>query len=142
MTDPAWEHSGRTPWKSLRGGDIAPYEFADYEALYVDVDGTLVFWPGGKPGRVPRKGEPHHGELPARNVALIAALQAWWRRERQLVVWTAGGQRHAKWAVDYCGIASITTAALAKPSIIVDDGFKWMQRRTGYCRVPKDRGER
>ena len=67
-----------------------------YESVYCDVDGTLTCWPGKYPGRVPRPGEPHHGEPPTINTELVDALRAWQEPGRYLAIWSRGGADRAR----------------------------------------------
>lgn len=90
-----------------------------YDVLYVDVDGTLLRWPGLKPGRVPRPGEPGHGARPTVNAELVAALKEWHRAGRTLVVWSHGGAEHARMAANLCGLSP--AACLPKPRAAIDD---------------------
>jgi hypothetical protein len=123
------------------------YNFANFNRIYVDVDGCLLFWPG-KRGRVPRPGEPGHGQPPEINKALADALREWKKQParqyvvwgvkqkqvsdtaKTLVVWTAGGAQHAKDAANLCDIADIVDAFLPKPDCFVDDSCRWIETRT------------
>ncbi len=89
--------------------------------IYVDVDGTLVFWPGNRPGRYPRKGESGYGEDPAINAKLVERLNA---SDADIVIWSRSGKAHAEWAAKYCNINAI--ACLSKPNLMVDDSMKWI----------------
>ncbi len=91
------------------------------QTVYVDVDGTLVFWPGNRPGRYPRKGESGHGEDPAINTKLVERLKA---SDADIVIWSRGGKTHAEWAAKFCDIDAV--ACLSKPDLMVDDGRRWM----------------
>lgn len=87
--------------------------------VYVDVDGTLLLWPG-KAGRVPRPGEAGHGELPTLNQPLIDALKRWHRDGKVLVLWSRGGTEHCRFAAKLCGLDP--DACLPKPKLAIDDG--------------------
>lgn len=86
--------------------------------IYVDVDGTLLFWPG-KPGRQPGPGEAGFGELPKINKPLADCLRSWHKKGRTLVVWSRGGPEHCKLAAKLCGLNP--DACLYKPEICIDD---------------------
>ena len=102
--------------------------------IYVDVDGTLLIWPGPKPGQ----SQAHRGVIPPVNEKLITALYAWKLRrasgglknETMLVVWSRGSMSHIKWAVTLCDIWDIVDLVTRKPDMVVDDGFNWWDRRT------------
>jgi len=98
-------------------------------SLFVDVDGTLLLWPG-KPGRVPRHGEPHYGEPPTINSPLVDALYAWKAVSpgRFLAVWTRGGAEHARMAVALCAINAIVDVCILKPDAFVDDAPTLVKR--------------
>ena len=87
--------------------------------VYVDVDGTLLIWPGPRPGRVPRKGELEFGLPPAVNTKLVKRLRD---SGAQIIIWSRGGEAHAEYAARFCGLDDIVTACLTKPDLIVDDG--------------------
>lgn len=90
-----------------------------FGAIYVDVDGTLLIWPG-EAGRVPRPGEPHHGGPPAINVPLVEQLKAWHRAGRALVFWSRNGTKHCQMAARLTGLKPL--ACLPKPNAAIDDG--------------------
>lgn len=94
-----------------------------YESVYVDVDGTLLLWPGRSPGAVPRPAEAGHGEPPAVNEPLVDVVKKWHRDGRTPVVWSQGGAKHARMAADLCGLAP--GACLRKPAAVVDDHLTW-----------------
>lgn len=102
------------------------------EALFVDVDGTLVFWEG-KPGRMVR-GVPqeHLHQFCTINQKLIEALKHWKDSSKFLAVWSMGGKEHADWAVLLTGLESIVDATLPKPCAIVDDGTRRWNRHLKF----------
>ena len=89
-----------------------------HRPAYVDVDGTLVIWPGPKAGRVPRRNHPHCGELPAINHELVNKLI---KQDERIIVWSRGGAKHAKDAAEFCGIMHLVIACLEKPRTVIDD---------------------
>jgi len=92
------------------------------ESLFVDVDGTLVFWEG-KPGRVfrgvPREDLHKHCRV---NEELVEALKRWSNEDNFLVVWTTGGKAHADWAVKLTGLEGFVNMVCGKPHALIDDG--------------------
>lgn len=107
-------------------------------AIYVDVDGTLLIWPG-KPGRVPRKGEAGHGFPPRINYRLVNALQNWHRCGKVLVLWSRGGVGHCEYAARLCGLAP--DACLPKPRIAIDDSPKTItagEKKRGFVVIGPD----
>lgn len=86
--------------------------------IYVDVDGTLLIWPG-KAGRPPREGEAGFGEIPKVNAPLVEALRRWHRDGKVLVFWSRGGTKHCEFAAQLCGLKP--NACLPKPRIAIDD---------------------
>ncbi len=98
-------------WKEMPEKDI--------ETIYLDVDGTLIQWPG-----CVGDGEPWA------NRTLIARLRAWLDEgDRRLFVWSYGGVAHARKAVEFCGIADIVSGCMGKPTVIIDDDLTWFDRR-------------
>ena len=91
-----------------------------YRVVFVDVDGTLLLWPGERPGRVPRPGEPGHGQPPAINRGLVDALKAWHGDGRVLVIWSRGGIDHCRMAAQLCCLKP--DACVPKPDAAIDDG--------------------
>lgn len=99
--------------------------------VYVDVDGTLLLWPGN-PGAPTQqqvenamkayRSEPFFDELmPAVNVELVDRLKDWQQRSGGcIVIWSMGGKAHAEMARAFCGLLMAT--CLAKPDIAIDDG--------------------
>lgn len=104
---------------------MAGRDLSKFKSIYVDVDGTLLLWPGGRPGRVPRRTEPGFGESPAINSALVASLIEWKISEvaegRTLVVWSHGGRGHAELAGRLTGLTPYVDAFLPKPRLWIDD---------------------
>ena len=94
------------------------------DVVYVDVDGTLLLWPGTTPGF-------RNEYEPIVNVALVKALQAWHRVDptRTLVVWSANGASHAVYATMKANISNIVTVHLTKPQVFVDDSMQWYEDR-------------
>ena len=94
---------------------------ASTNTICVDVDGTLILWPG-KAGRVPRDGQGRMVyDIYTVNHALVKALKRW--RERtsgQIVIWTWGGKEHAERAAKWCGIDH--AVCIGKPDYVIDDG--------------------
>lgn len=95
----------------------------DVDSLAVDVDGTLLLWPGDKPGHVPRPGEPGFGLSPVVNVGLVRAIKEWKQKDprRYLMVWTRGGVDHARDAVVRCDLIREADVCCLKPRSFVDD---------------------
>ncbi len=104
---------------------MALRDFSNHKTIYVDVDGTLLLWPGGRPGRVPRKGESGFGAPPAINEKLVNALKLWKLAEvdqgRTLVIWSHGGRVHAELAGRLTGLSQYVDAFLPKPRLWIDD---------------------
>ena len=105
------------------------------QCVYVDVDGTLLIWPGPKPGSAQK------GVTPPVNEKLIDGLY-FWKLSRiaarlepgWLVVWSRGSQAHIDWAVDLCDIRSIVDVAIRKPDMAIDDALdmRWFTKRTHW----------
>lgn len=96
--------------------------------LYVDVDGTLLLWPGDDPGSVPRPGEPGHGQAPTINTAVVMLINARHSAGWQIIVWSNGGARHAELAAKHAGVFNLCHACLAKPRAMVDNAWSWWDR--------------
>ena len=101
--------------------------------LFVDVDGTLLFWPGDKPGDVPAPGEPAYGREPKLNAELVDALMTWRgdNPRSKLFVWSANGADHARWAARFCGLHDRVDGYLDKPQKgdgVIDDKPEWHKR--------------
>ena len=101
---------------------------ADHNSVFVDVDGCLLIWPGKKRGRIPRKGEPGYGESPTPNLQVIEMIKKHKAKGRYIVVWSRGGARHARMAVEHCGLGDVVDLCLAKPRTVIDDSFGWWER--------------
>ncbi len=96
------------------------------ESLFVDVDGTLLFW-DEKPGRVTRGVPLEQLHLHCIvNVTLVERLKRWKKPGNLLVVWSMGGKDHAQWAVKLVGLQGAVDVCLPKPCGLVDDaGDRW-----------------
>ena len=103
--------------------------------VYVDVDGTLLIWPGPKPGSAQKD------VTPPVNEKLIEALRRWKNYRRVaglepgfLVVWSRGSQAHIDWAIALCRIDDIVDAAVRKPDMAIDDALdmRWFTKRTHW----------
>lgn len=109
------------------------------DAVYVDVDGTLLFWPTSLGGPTPQElrnardkcaGLPHTpGMLPRVNTRLVGELHRWYVTRVSkggspvIVIWSMGGRQHALMAVTFCDFpAAMHIRCLPKPDCIVDDG--------------------
>jgi len=105
--------------------DVTPKSNTDSGMLFVDVDGTLLMWPG-KAGRVPRKGEEHYGEVPNINRAMLETIYEAMTAGRQVVIWSTGGTDHAKMAATLCGLVigplDEEVTCIGKPNVCYDDG--------------------
>jgi hypothetical protein len=110
-------------------------ELGHYRNLYVDVDGTLVFWPDPTPGLY-QAGKPY-----TINQELVDKLKLWRLRMPNgvLVVWSGTGKQHAEWAVKTCGIDDIVDVALAKPSAMIDDTLAWLLNESRAALKPSGR---
>ncbi len=76
--------------------------------IYIDIDGTLTDHPGH------RDGSP----LKER----IERVKKFLADGNDVIIWTAGGSNPRNYAIEFCREHGIEpTAALAKPSICVDD---------------------
>lgn len=102
--------------------------------LFVDVDGTLLMWPGGKPGRVPRAGEPGHGQTPDINRAMLEIIVQELDRGNEVVIWSTGGTDHAKMAAKLCELPA-SVICIGKPGVCYDDGNPF--KRADVRRQPK-----
>lgn len=88
-------------------------------AIYVDVDGTIVFWPDPSPGRAMMPGDPRIGG-PRINQPMVDALKRFYVPGKTcLVIWSRGGAVHAKKMAEFCGLSA--DAYLPKPRLVVDD---------------------
>ena len=111
------------------------YDFAGRTPIFCDVDGTLLFWPCEDPGRIPREGEPGYGQPPTVNVELVAALRRAVADGAALVIWSHNGAEHARSAAQRCGIDHLADAILAKPRVMIDDEFRWIENQKKTLRV-------
>lgn len=88
--------------------------------IYVDVDGTIVYWPEPSPGEAPMPGHPRFGEWPEINWPMVDALKKFYQPGKTcLVIWSRAGAAHAKKMAEYCGLSA--DAYLPKPRLAVDD---------------------
>lgn len=92
------------------------------KTIFIDVDGTLVFWPGKDPG------VKTSTTTPEINTKLIEKIIEWKKQGNDIIVWSAAGKVHAKWVVGYVGIEKYVDYISAKPNIYVDDNFRWCDR--------------
>lgn len=90
----------------------------DMETAFVDVDGTLLLWPSGAVGE----------GTPAPNTALVRRLRAWKAKDRRIYLWSRGGESHARQAAAFCDASDLFDAFLNKPSVMIDDAHRWMER--------------
>lgn len=97
------------------------------KSIFIDVDGTLLFWPG-KPGRVPRRGEAGYGKDPEVNRALCDKIIDWHRQGCHITVWSTGGEDHAKWAVNFSNMSLYVNHICSKPQLVIDDNKNWSKR--------------
>jgi len=98
----------------------------DTRTIFVDVDGTLLFWPGKNPGGPPRNGEEGYGKEPEVNVGLVEHIREKIKEGVTVVVWITGGPEHAKMAVRLCGLINERVngkiLCCGKPGTCFDDG--------------------
>lgn len=95
-------------------------KYDETPTIYVDVDGTMVFWPGADPGEAPIPWTPELNNWPAINIPLVDALKAWrGKGGRCLVIWSRAGARHARQMAQFCGLSA--DAYLPKPRMAIDD---------------------
>lgn len=124
------------------------------DAVYVDVDGTLLLWPTkvGSPtpeetaaarrmisGDAYEHGKPREGDehlCPTINVALVARLKAWYAEREAagasplIVIWTMGGRQHAELAMMLCDFdMGYCVDCLPKPDVMVDDAGALLMRK-------------
>jgi len=86
-----------------------PYK--DAPTLYVDVDGTLLTWPGGVGSGTPKPNEQ-----------TVAYIRGWLAQSRARVyIWSFGGAEHAHNAARFCGIENLVSGYIGKPTEILDD---------------------
>lgn len=96
------------------------------KSIYVDVDGTLLIWPEPNPGvRQP-------GVEPEIHWDLVRVLRKWKQEfpEKELIIWSANGKKHAQKVTHLCGLQHYVDAFLTKPSMCIDDSWAWFQNRT------------
>ena len=102
--------------------------------IYVDVDGTLILWPGGLPGRMPRPTkdgvDPGFGEDPVSNGPVIKRLREMYDNGYEIFVWSRGGRDHAVTVVKFIGIEDIVSQCLPKPLSMIDDDWLWLTEGT------------
>lgn len=93
--------------------------------IYVDVDGTLIFWPQPNPGAQ----QPNC--VPKVNHKLVTILREWKALDRHnvLIVWSAGGADHVSYAVKLAEIEDIVDYKLSKPEVFIDDQYGWYEKR-------------
>lgn len=78
------------------------------ESVFVDVDDTLVFWKNNQTYSI--------------NTRLVDRLIALKKNKGlQIVVWSAGGEKHARDICTEIGLYEYVSLFLTKPSYIVDD---------------------
>lgn len=96
--------------------------------VYVDVDGTLILWPGDNPGRLPRKPtELGFGVAPIVNYDLLLKLRKLYKTGKyEIYVWSWGGAEHARNMVKLARIEDIVSGCLTKPFIVFDDNWDWI----------------
>lgn len=85
--------------------------------LYVDVDGTLLLWHPKTPHKA------HSLPNPRINTQLVRAIIQWYQLHFTLVIWSATGQQHAKYAAELNGLQP---TILKKPEMII---FNWFNKR-------------
>jgi hypothetical protein len=89
----------------------------------VDVDGTLLLWPGETPGI-------KNDNPPEINWPVVFLLRNF--REDYpdafIAVWSANGLKHAEYATAICGLEETVTCCLPKPVLFIDDAFGWFTR--------------
>ena len=105
--------------------------YPDKHPIYVDVNGCLIFWPGGDKERIPRPDEDGglelgFGEYPVPNEKLIKILREMHDKGHEIIVWCRGGREHAENAVEFVGIGDIVSVCLPKPLTIIDDSWLWL----------------
>lgn len=99
----------------------------EHATVYVDVDGTLVKWPGDFPGRLPRKpDEPGFGKPPLPNEKLIGWLREQHEKGTEIYIWSRGGSQHAKNMSEFVNIDDIVKGYLTKPHMVIDDDPNWI----------------
>lgn len=96
-------------------------DLSRYSSVYVDVDGTLLIWPGSDPGRMPLFGEHGYGQQPTINRELVEQLKKWKKSgpDNTLVIWSRNGTKHAFRAAAACELTA--DACLPKPDVAIDD---------------------
>ena len=109
------------------------------DAVYVDVDGTLLLWPTVQGAPSPEElrnardkvlGLPHTPSmLPRPNARLIAELHRWYVTRIAkggspvIVIWSMGGRAHALMAAELCDFPrAMHIRCMPKPDCIIDDG--------------------
>jgi hypothetical protein len=107
-------------------------EISKYSVIYVDIDGTLLIWPGQKSGRPPRRNEELYGVPPSVNEKLANALREWHKSGKSLVLWSRGGADHCRKAAKMCRLEP--DACLPKPYATFDDAPNTVTRneRKGF----------
>ena len=91
--------------------------------IFIDVDGTLVFHDAPDPGNVANAvGDP------IVNIGLVKQIKEWHTEGKIMVVWSARGKNVAEWAIKFAKIEPYISFACGKPSIFVDDHYRWLDR--------------
>lgn len=103
-----------------------------FRVVYVDVDLTLIMWPGKPVICTSLKTlKASDAEL---NEPLAETLRLWWLgnngAERELVIWSANGSEHAHAAARWARLDGMASACLTKPHALVDDNELWIKKRT------------
>lgn len=123
--------------QNLAGGGRVGRGITD--AVYVDVDGTLLLWPTVQGSPRPEEvrnaqdkvlGRPHTPVmLPTINRRLVAELHRWYISRAAhggkplIVIWSMGGHDHAQLAADLCDFPkAMRVCCMPKPDMMVDDG--------------------
>ena len=92
----------------------------DRPTAFVDVDNTLLLWPG-----------PVGGGYPKINWPLVDALRTWKTQTKGVVyLWSFGGATHCRAAVIFAKIHDLVDGCVGKPSCIIDDDQAWLGART------------
>lgn len=103
-------------------------DLVELNPLYVDVDGTILFWPA------PNQGHHQSGTEPVVNEDLMIVLKHYKqsRPNSKLIAWSANGEEYARRWLTYCGIVDVFDLVLGKPQGFVDDTFDWLMIRPKF----------
>ncbi len=92
--------------------------------ICIDVDGTLLLWPGGN---------DHVRErdvIPTVRKSVKERIEYLYSRRHTVILWSANGKEHAEWAAKFANIEDSVSLCCAKPIAFIDDHYMWLDRIT------------